>query len=113
MLDPRVTQLAELLCSHSTKLGPDDSVLIHAFDIPEDAVTEVVRIAQSKGACVALRLESNRVRRQLMHGMTKEGAQLIANVEKHEMEQMTAYIALRGAPNTMEMSDVPRDIMKM
>lgn len=113
MLDPRVTQLAELLCSHSTRLNADDSLLIHAFDIPDDAVAEVVRVAQSKGAKVALRLESGRVRHQLMHGMTKENAQLIANVEKHEMEQMTAYIALRGAPNTMEMSDVPRETMRM
>lgn len=113
MLDPRVTQLAELLCSHSTKLGPDDNVLIHAFDIPEDSVAEIVRIAQSRGAKVALRLESNRIRHQLMHGMTVENARLIASVEKYEMEQMTAYIALRGAPNTMEMSDVPRETMRM
>lgn len=107
MLDPRVTRLAELLCTHSCDLGPDDSLLIHAFDIPEEAVAEVVRVAQSKGAKVAVRLESNRIKRQLLLGMTEENARLIAEVERHEMEQMTAYMALRGSNNVSEAGDVP------
>ena len=113
MLDPRVTRLAELLCTHSTELGPDDKLLVHAFDIPEEAVAEIVRVAQSKGARVAVRLESNRVRRQLMLGMTEEGARLIAEVERHEMEQMTAYIALRGTDNVSEGVEVPGDTLAM
>jgi aminopeptidase len=113
MLDPRITKLAELLCTHSTGLTPDDKVLIHAFDIPEEAVAEVVRVAQSKGAQVALRLESNLVRRQMMLGMTEANAKTIAAIEKHEMEHMTAYIALRGSHNYAEASDVPGDILAM
>ena len=35
MTDPRVTKLAELLCTHSTSLTADDTVLIHATDIPD------------------------------------------------------------------------------
>jgi aminopeptidase len=113
MVDPRVTELAELLCSHSTRLTADDKVLVHAFDIPEAAVAEVVRAVHAKGAEAAVRIESTYVKRQLMLGMTKPNAQTIAEIEKHEMQQMTAYIALRGAPNTMELSDIPRDIQKM
>jgi aminopeptidase len=113
MLDPRVTKLAELLCSHSCQLTADDSLLIHAFDIPEEAVAEVVRVAQSKGAKVAVRLESNLIRRQLMLGMTEDNARLYANIEKHEMEQMTAYMALRGTHNYAEQADVPGDTQKM
>ena len=113
MLDPRVTRLAELLCTHSCDLGPSDSVLVHAFDIPDEAVAEVVRVAQSKGAKVAVRLENNRIRRQLMLGMTEENARLIAAVEKDEMERMTAYIALRGGHNIAEGSDVPGETTAM
>lgn len=109
MLDPRVTELAELLCTHSTNLGPEDAVLIHAFDIPDEAVAEVVRIAQSKGARVAVRLESGSVRRQILHGLTEENARLIADIELHEMKQMTAYMALRGGENSAELSDVPSE----
>jgi aminopeptidase len=107
MLDPRVTRLAELLCDHSTRLSAEDSLLIHAFDIPAEAVAEIARIAHSRGAKVAVRLESAVVKRQLMHGMTEANAELIANVEKYEMEQMTAYIALRGTQNVFEQGDVP------
>jgi aminopeptidase len=113
MLDPRVTKLAELLCSHSTKLDANDKVLVHAFDIPEQAVAEIVRVAQSKGAQVAVRLESNLIRRQLMHGMTEANARTIATIEKFEMEQMTAYIALRGTHNYAEQSDVPEAVQTL
>ena len=113
MLDSRVAALAELLCDHSCRLTPEDRVLIHAFDIPDEVVAEVVRVVQSRGAQVALRLESNVVRRQLLLGMTLENARTIAKVEKHEMEHMTAYIALRGTHNVSENSDVPGDIQNM
>jgi len=113
MLDPRVRRLAELLCGHSTNLGPKDNVLIHAFDIPEEVTAEIVRAARATGANIVLRLENNRIRRQLMMGMTEANAALIADTELHEMKEMTAYIALRGGGNVSESSDVPRDIQSM
>jgi aminopeptidase len=113
MLDPRVTKLAELLCTHSCELGPSDRLLIHAFDIPDEAVAEVVRVAQGTGAQVLVRLESNVVKRQLMLGMSEANARTIADVEKHEMERMTAYIALRGSHNYAEQADVPSEIQRM
>ena len=113
MIDPRVTKLSELLCTHCTELGPKDSVLIHAFDIPESVVAEMVRVAQSKGAQVAVRLESNLVKAQLMRGMKECNAANIADIEKYEMERMTAYIALRGSNNYAEASDVSPEIQTM
>ena len=64
MLDPRVTKLAELLVNHSIELNRDDKVLIHAFDIPDEVVAEMARVCHAKGAQVAVRLESNLVRRR-------------------------------------------------
>ncbi|MEI7986431.1 MAG: aminopeptidase [Armatimonadota bacterium] len=113
MLDPRITKLAELLCNHSCELNNSDNLLIHAFDIPEEAVAEVVRVAQSIGAKVVVRLESNVIKRQLMHGLTLENTQLIAQVEKYEMEQMTAYISMRGTHNYAELAEVPGDKMNL
>lgn len=109
MLDPRVTKLAEVLCGHSCRLTSQDTLLIHAFDIEPECVAELVRVAQSFGAKVAVRLESNIVKRQLMHGLTVDSARLIAEVERHEMEQMTAYIAIRGTHNFAELAEVPSD----
>lgn len=113
MTDPRVTRLAQLICSHSTQLSPSDAVLIHTFDIPEEVVAEFVRIAQKTGAQVAVRMESNLVKRQLMLGMTEKNAATIADSEKHEMELMTAYIAIRGADNYAELSDLPAETQGM
>ncbi|MGV3618659.1 MAG: aminopeptidase [Fimbriimonas sp.] len=113
MTDPRVTRLAEMLSDHSCRLGPEDSLLIHAFDLPEEVVAEVVRVAQSRGAQVSVRLESNLVRRQLLLGMTERNVRTIADIEKHEMERMTAYIALRGSHNSTEHADVPGDIQQL
>jgi len=107
MLDPRVTRLAELLCDHSVRLTAEDRLLIHAFDIPPAAVAEVVRVAQSRGAKVAVRLESNTVKRQILNGLSPESVALVASIEKYEMEQMTSYISLRGGDNYAELSDVP------
>ncbi|MBI1755755.1 MAG: aminopeptidase [Fimbriimonas ginsengisoli] len=113
MLDPRITRLAELFADHSLGLSAKDSVLIHAFDIPEEAVTEFVRVCQNRGARVAIRLESQLVRRQLMHGMNEATAILHAEIERHEMDQMTAYIALRGSHNYAEQADVPSEIQSL
>jgi aminopeptidase len=113
MVDPRVTKLAELLSTHCCDLGPNDSVLIHAFDLPDEAVAEIVRIAQGTGARVAVRLESGLIKRQLMLGMSETNAELYADIEKYEMERMTAYIALRGSDNYAELGDIPGDIMSM
>jgi len=113
MIDPRVTKLAELLCDHSCELSSSDSVLIHAFDVPDEVVGEVVRVAQSRGAQVVVRMESSLVKRQLLIGMTEANAATIANIEKHEMGLMTSYISIRGSHNSSEQSDVPSDIQSM
>lgn len=113
MLDPRVSKLAEVLCDHSLKLDSTDSVLIHTFDLDDEVTAELVRMAQERGAKVAVRSESNLVKRQLMLGMTVENAQMIAEIEKHEMEQMTSYIAVRGSKNYAELSDVRGEVLQM
>lgn len=111
MLDPRVTQLAELMCGHSTGLGPQDTVLIHAFDIPDEAVAEFVRASQARGAKTLVRIESGVVRRALLRGISDDNIKTIAANELAEMQSATAYIALRGGANYAEQSDVSADRM--
>lgn len=113
MIDPRIEKLADLLCDHSCGLGPDDKVLVHAFDIPAEAVAAIVEKAQERGAQVAVRLESGLVKRQILMGLTEATARTIADIEKYEMERMTAYIALRGGDNALMTGDVPGDKMRI
>ena len=109
MLDPRITQLSEQLVHYSTSLGPKDKLLIHAFDIPNEATAELVRVAQATGAEVMTRIESSLIRRQLQSNMSESNAKLITEIEMHEMKHMTAYIAIRGTHNFAETSDVPTE----
>ncbi|MGE3127048.1 MAG: aminopeptidase [Fimbriimonadaceae bacterium] len=113
MLDPRVTKLAELLCDHSTQLESSDSVLVHASDVPDEAVAEVVRVARSRGAKVAVRLEREVVRRELFLAMDEANAEMIAKNEAFEMDNMTAYISLRGSNNVFMASDIPDNVMSL
>lgn len=113
MKDPRMTLLAQRLCTHSTQLGPDDKVLIHAFDLPEAMTVELVKAAQATGAQTFVKIESTKVQRAMMLGISEANAQTQAEIDLHEMKQMTAYIALRGSDNTMEMADIPADIRSM
>lgn len=113
MLDPRVTGLANLICDHSIKLGTEDRVLVHAFDIPAEAVAEVVRAVQARGSAVQVRLESNLIKRQILHGLTDATVDLIASTELAEMKEMTAYIALRGGDNYSMNADVPTENMAL
>ena len=47
MTDPRHDTLARLLVQHSTRLKPDEHVLIEAFDAPESMVVSLVRVFRS------------------------------------------------------------------
>jgi aminopeptidase len=113
MIDPRVTRLAELLCDHSTSLNADDSVLIHGTDVPNEVVAEVVRVARSKGAKVAVKLDSNRIHRRLLEGIDEDGIRMLADIDLYEMKRMTAYISLRGSENVAETSGLPADTLQM
>lgn len=107
MTDPRVERLAQVLVGHATALTPDDRVLVHAFDVPDEAVAAVVRAARATGAKVVVKQESTRVLRALLHAMDEANAELIADIDLYEMKRMTAYLSLRGAHNAMEQADVP------
>lgn len=108
-----MTALSQLLCDHSTRLTPEDTVLIHVMDIPDECTAELVRVAQSTGAKVMLRTELGRSMRQLMLGMTEENARIIADADLHEMKKATAYIALRGSHNVYSQADVPAETKAM
>lgn len=113
MLDPRITRLAELLCDHSTRLTSEDRVMIHAGDLPYEAVAEFVRVARSRGAIVEVKLDSTRVARAQMLGMDEGNARHLADTDLYQMKKLTAYIALRGADNPMEGADVPSETKQL
>lgn len=109
MVDPRVTKLARTLVNYSCAVKPGDKVLLEAFDIPTAFTTEIVRLTAEAGGCPLVLLKNNQVDRALRKVATKEQFELIAQVERLQMENVQCYIGARGRYNISELGDVPTD----
>ncbi len=113
MNDPRFAKLAGVLTGHSTLLKKGERVLIEAFDIPDLMVVELIREVCRRGAIPYVQLSRARIARELLREVTAEQISVAAELEMARMKKMDAYIALRGAENIFESSDVPADRMKL
>jgi len=113
MLDPRYTKLAELLINYSCSVQKNEKVLIEAIDVPHEFTKELVRVCAAAGGKPLVMLKSNEINRALMNVGTPDQWDTIAAIEKLQMEQVQAYIGLRGNPNVSEVSDVPLDKQKL
>ena len=113
MHDPRFDKLANLLVEYSTRLKRNETVLIEAFDVPDEMTIALVRAVRAAGALPFLQLQHGRVSRELAFSASERQLNLSAIHELARMKRMNAYIALRGSNNVTEMSDVPPDQMKL
>ncbi len=107
MKDPRHEILAELLVNHSCSLQKGESVLISATDIPHAMVESLIEKVYKAGGRPSIDLRSDRLKRALLKGASGESLDSIAGWERFRMEQMDAYIGVRGYENPKETSDLP------
>lgn len=113
MHDARIDALARQLVRYSTALKKGDKVLIDLYDVPESIGLALIREARAKGALPFLRLHQARLAREMMRGAVDEQYEVMSRHLLAEMQDMDAYIALRGSHNIAETSDVPADRMKL
>jgi aminopeptidase len=113
MHDARFDKLAKVLVEYSTRLKRDESVLIEAFDVPDEMTIALVRAARKAGALPFTQIQRARISRELALKATDRQLNLIASHELARMKKMDAYIAVRGSNNITELSDVPTDQMKL
>lgn len=112
MNDLRYAKLAAVLTGHSTKIKRGERVLIDAWDTPDEMVVELVRSVRRRGAIPTINIVKARVTREMFRGATEEQYKAIAQIELARMKKMDAYIAIRGADNMFEYSDVPAERMQ-
>jgi len=110
--DPRHVQLAKTLINYSCDLKPGEHILIEAVDIPNSFTCELIKQAHAAGAHPNVFLKSKIVMRQLLMEATDEQLDAMAITELAAMEQVDAYIGMRGAANVSELSDVPGEAME-
>jgi aminopeptidase len=113
IIDSRFEQLAAGLTGFSTDLKKGERVLIDAFDVPDAIVIALVRAARARGALPYVSIHRARVTRELMNGATEDQFAPLVAVELKRMQQMDAYIALRGSDNIFENSDVPPEKVQL
>ena len=112
MLDPRLTNLADMLVNYSTKVQKGDNVLIDSTGIDTSLAKELVKAVHKAGGHPFVNLRENSVRRQLLLEGTEEQFKTWAKIEKYQIEKMEACIIIDGG-QINEMSDVPDDKMKL
>ncbi len=107
MKDERIVKLAKLLTEYSCNLQKGEKVLIEAKGVDYPLVEELVKQAQELGAYPFVSITDERVSRRLLLGMTEEHANLMAKYDAYRMQEMDAYIGIRGGFNVNENCDVP------
>ena len=113
MTDPRYTKLAKLLVNYSTGLKKGDRILLDMIDVPDEFTVELIRAARATGATPFVETRHTRVGREQLLGMNEKQAADIRDLEMFRMKKMQAYIAIRGADNMNENSDVPGDRVQL
>ena len=113
MKDPRIEKLADILVGYSTHVQPGEKVLIEAYDIPDPVITALVARVARAGGLPFVTVKRNRVLRALYQNATEEQMRLTGEFERLRMEEMDAYIGVRGADNSTEMADVPDERMAL
>ncbi|NCA92223.1 aminopeptidase [bacterium] len=113
MKDERIIKLAHNLINYSCKLKKGEKILIEAYGVPAEMVTALIDEIYKVGGLPFVELYDNRVKRALLNGLTEELADKMREFDAKRMEQMDAYIGLRGGNNSMELSDVSDEKTKL
>ncbi len=113
MHDARFDKLAKLLVEYSIRLKRNETVLVEAFDIPDEMTIALVRAARKAGGVPFAQTYHVRVNRALALEASDRQLNLTASHELARMKKMDAYIAVRGSNNVTELSDVPPETMKL
>jgi aminopeptidase len=113
MHDVRFDKLAKILVEYSIRLKRNETVLIEAFDIPDEMTIALIRAVRKAGGTPFAQVYHAPVNRALALEASDRQLSLMATHELTRMKKMDAYIAVRGSNNITELSDVPVDKMKL
>jgi aminopeptidase len=113
MHDERFDRLAKLLVEYSIRLKRNETVLIEAFDIPDEMTVALVRAVRNTEGVPFAQVYHARVNRALALEASDRQLNLMASHELARMKKMDAYIAVRGSHNITELADVPPDKMQL
>ncbi|MCC6639416.1 aminopeptidase, partial [Candidatus Falkowbacteria bacterium] len=107
MMDQRITSLAHTLVTYSMKVTAGDNVLIEGFGQNTfEMIEALVNAVARAGANPFVRLYDTLVNRAILHANNDLRAQIESESDLQFMKHMNCYVAIRGADNILENSDV-------
>ncbi len=113
MRDIRMERLADVLVNYSCSVQKGEKVLIEGYDVPTEFILELVKKVYAAGGYPHVEIFNNRIRRELLKGMSVELAEEMAKYAGSRMDGMDAYIGIRGGNNSLELCDVPEEKRKI
>jgi aminopeptidase len=113
MRDPRGARLADVIVRHSTELAPGEAVLIESFDVPDGLVLDLIEAVHRAEALPVVSMRRQAITRAQLLGASEPLMRTLGAIERFQMEQVKAYVGLRGADNISELADVPGDRMDL
>ncbi len=113
MIDPRMETLAKQLVHYSTNLQKGEKVLVEMIGEETDLVTAIVKEVHKAEAIPFVTIKRPTVTRALLMEATEEQIQDMASWELERMKTVDAYIGIRSGNNINELSDIPKEKMKL
>ena len=109
-MEERIVKLAQNLIGYSVDLKKGEKILIQHFGAESlPLVRQLVKEAYKIGAIPFVDTYLSTLRRELLLGASQEQLDILAGVDAKMMEQMDAYIGIRGDINASELADVPSE----
>ncbi len=109
MSDMRMRQMARNIINYSIAVKPGQKVLIDVIDDGDELAICLVEEIRKAGGLALVQRESLSVRRAWLMNIDEAQLELWYNHEISKMKDMDCYLAVRGAINSYELSDVPGD----
>ncbi|MCX6639546.1 MAG: aminopeptidase [bacterium] len=109
MTDPRLEKLARVLCEYPLKLKQGDMFLIQATDLAAPLVRAVYYEALLAGAHPYLKITLDGIAEILYKAASDEQLSYISDVQKLEMDQVSAVLTILSSQNTRNLAGVNLD----
>jgi aminopeptidase len=113
-MDSRIKKLADVLVRYSCNVQKGEKVLIsYEGDSAKPLVQRLVKGVYTAGGFPYAEVRDSSVTRAILLGCQEDQLKFMNDYLLHQMHGMDAYIAIRAADNTSELSDVPSAKMNM
>ncbi len=112
MIHPKLDALAEGLIGFSTHIQVGDNVLLDLADVPREIGVALLRAVRKRGGVPFLHWQDQALMREFI--ITGDENQFVqqAQWELDRMQTMHAYVAIRGAHNIFEQSDLSPETLQ-